>query len=167
MKTRVLMLLMCMVVSIFNTAQVLENQLMEVKVTPPGFTQIKNVNDLDTDFGDAAIGDFLSRYFEYPEGQFMMDGTSVIRLTVSPQGNLTNFKVMNSLSRQIDAEMIRVLKTSNGMWKPGQNNGEPTAMETEVAMVIKAGETEGHAIRTDFRKIALYNFKKGRKKILC
>ena len=60
---------------------------------------------------------------------------------------------MNSLSPQIDAEMIRVLKTSNGMWKPGQNNGEPMTMETEVALVIKAGETEGRAIRTDFRKI--------------
>jgi tetratricopeptide (TPR) repeat protein len=64
------------------------------------------------------------------------EGTEIVRFTVTPSGELTNFTVVNSVCPKMDDEFIRVLKTTNGMWKPVYNNGVPTEMQHEVAVMV-------------------------------
>jgi tetratricopeptide (TPR) repeat protein len=83
-----------------------------------------------------SINEFLSRNVQYPKKSIdaNIQGTEIIQFTVSPEGRLTKYKVLNSLGPEIDKEMFRVLKLTNGKWKPGTANGEAVAMVQEVSV---------------------------------
>ena len=63
-------------------------------------------------------------------------GTEVIAFVVTSTGELEDFRVVNSVSKQMDEEMIRVLKETSGSWQPGLFKGEPVKTEYEVAMAF-------------------------------
>lgn len=63
-------------------------------------------------------------------------GTEVIAFVVTSTGELEDFRVVNSISKQMDNEMIRVLKETRGSWQPGLFNGEPVKTEYEFAMAF-------------------------------
>ena len=110
----------------------------EVQVTPPKFTGVENSTayfDLDN---FSLIDKYVAENFVCPTGvaECRNEGTEVIEFTVNPDGRLSNFNVINSLCREVDEEMIRVLTGTYGMWMPGNNNGKPTAMEQEVSLMI-------------------------------
>ena len=108
----------------------------EIKVVPPKFTGISNAVPALRDGNLESIQDYLARNVAYPEKDVkeFNQGTEVVRFVVSPTGELSDFMVINSVSQKIDEEVIRVLETTKGMWIPGQNNGEPVAMEREVSV---------------------------------
>ncbi len=110
-------------------------QIGEIKVTPPEFTGInvaKTTNDL------SLISSYLMENVAYPDNDANhgSQGTEVVQFTVTAEGNVTDFKVINSVSWEIDQEIIRVLKTTNGMWKPGYNNNQQVDMTKEVSMMF-------------------------------
>ena len=119
--------------------KLIQREVEEVIVTPPKFTGILKAVPALTEGYLESIQDFLEKNVEYPlaDVENYNQGTEVIQFVVSPDGALSEFKVVNSLSRQIDEEVIRVLKTTNGMWIPGQNNGETVAMEKEVSVKFR------------------------------
>ena len=45
---------------------------------------------------------------------------------------IKDYEVVNSISTDVDNEVIRILETTNGRWKPGTVNGNPVEMKTEV-----------------------------------
>jgi TonB family protein len=107
-----------------------QNQsLKEIEVKAPMFR---------SEFYDD-INDFLLSGIEYPAEAFKAgyEGTEVIRFVVAPNGTVTDFKVINSVTDAIDKEVIRVLKITNGMWIPRYENGEPVAMSKEVSVVFQ------------------------------
>jgi tetratricopeptide (TPR) repeat protein len=110
----------------------------EVKVTPPKFTGVLNADKLYDAGKSSAIKNYLAKNFVCPNSaaECNKEGTEIIQFTVTPDGRLTKFKVVNSVCKEIDKEMIRVLKNTNGMWVPGQNNGKPATMEHEVSMLF-------------------------------
>lgn len=63
-----------------------------------------------------------------------VEGTEVIKFTVDEKGRLSNFKVVNSVSSQIDEELIKILKTTDGMWKPAMKDSRPITMDKEVSL---------------------------------
>lgn len=113
--------------------------ISEVKVTPPVFAGIQIVHDEPGSEADL-LGKYLAEYFQYPESAKRCgdQGTGVVQFVVQPDGKLTDFRVINSVCRELDKEFIRVLKTTEGMWKPGNNNGNPVQMEKEVSMMFVA-----------------------------
>jgi TonB family protein len=144
MKREVIFLL-CMMITIFAFGQEEKQGLQvnvdvdEVKVTPPTFTGIENSVTMRQGEKTASIEDYLMKNINYPEEavrQFAR-GTEVVQFIVTPAGQVTDFNVINSVSPQIDEEIIRVLKTTNGMWIPGHNNENHVAMEKEVSIVFK------------------------------
>ena len=137
----------------------------EVEVTPPKFTGIDKVLEVVQGTEATSIHQYLVNNFNYPNKNGVSDeGTEVVRFTVTQSGKLENFNVINSVSFKIDKEIIRVLKSTSGMWKPGYNNGEPVDMEKEIAFAIKIGVTEDQALMKDFQKIAECCFKSGNKR---
>jgi len=136
-------------------------QIGEIKVTPPEFTGIsvaKTTSDL------SLISSYLMENVLYPDNDANhgSQGTEVVQFTVTAEGNVTDFKVINSVSWEIDQEIIRVLKTTNGMWKPGYNNNQQVDMTKEVSMVFCLRELE-KPVQEIFTDWATTSYKKGSK----
>jgi len=156
-------LILFMFVAIFSTGQDFKKSKMlrDVDVKPPVFTGIVGTVEVLNEVGTASIYDYLRVNVEYPKEaeRRWREGTTVIHFTVLPNGELDDFNVVASISSDIDREVIRVLQSSDGMWKPGQNNGTPVAMEKEVAITFKM-EYSNHL------RLAQKLFKRGNKKLL-
>ena len=143
MKTKLLLLLLCLVISIpaFSQNEKDHTTLEEVQVSPPEFTGIEDATHFLN--GENANVSLLSRYMlnhvQYPDIDIesIREGKEIIRFTVQPDGSLTDFTVINSVSPSIDNEVINVMKSTEGMWKPGYNNETTVPMEKEFSIVFK------------------------------
>ena len=92
-----------------------------------------------------SINDFLINAVQYPSQSKNMglQGTEVVEFKVTTDGRIKEFAIVNSISTEIDHEVIRVLKITDGKWKPGLANGEPVEMKKEVSVTfIAASEKE-------------------------
>lgn len=168
MKTLTILLL-ALLVSALSFAQKEKGiNLDEIKVTPPQFTGFNNTVSMVNQNGELPLNNYLKQNLQYPEEALKTrcQGTEVIRFEVTVDGNLTNFQVVNSISPQIDKELITLLEGTNGMWAAGQNNGTPATMEKEVSVVYKWAACEGLAKCADFVKLAKVCLKKGNKQLL-
>ena len=89
------------------------------------------------------IDDYLSKYVRYPESSMKSKdmGTEVVEFVVTTEGELKDFRVINSVSEAIDKEMIRALVQTKGMWNPGLLNGIPVPMKKEVSLVFVPDES--------------------------
>ena len=136
MKTKVVFL-QCMILSIVVFGQI-EGQktLPETEVIPPKFPAVETTWNWKK---IQSIDDYLRANIEYPEKALNEGyyGTEVVQFVVTPAGELADFKVINSVCREIDEEVIGVLKSTNGSWKPASVNTEPVPMVKEVSVVFK------------------------------
>jgi len=114
----------------------------QITYTPPKFTGIKSIIPI-MQVKFPTIESYLRKKVSYPERsqELFQQGTEVVKFMVTPDGELANIEIINSVSREIDCEVIRTLLTTNGMWKPGNNNGVPAAMEKEVSIVFRLEES--------------------------
>lgn len=66
------------------------------------------------------------------------EGTVAIEFTVNKDGSLSDFIVANHVSYELDESVIDCIKQTEGMWKAGETNGIPTAMEKRVYVKFDA-----------------------------
>lgn len=140
MKTKIfILLIICLPIFVWGQKDETHRfNLPGVEVTPPEFTGIENVNQIDDDDKTEDLKVFLNANFEYPEEVIRCyeEGTAILQFIVTVEGELTDFNMLNSFCPLIDNELIRVLKTTDGMWKPGFNNKKPVEMEKEVSIMF-------------------------------
>ena len=167
MKTKIFFIVL-LSVPFFAMGQIKSTELPGVKVSPPVFTGVSNVIDVINHPQQQSINDYFTENFKFPEYKATdnVEGTGVIRFTVKPTGELAEFEVVNSISPDIDAEFLSVLKTTEGMWKPGDNNGEFVEMEKEVSMMVVSDKTEKPNPEKYFAEIAEKRWKRGNKLFL-
>ncbi len=105
-------------------------------ITPPGFPSKEILVQGDD---PTSIHEFLAKNIIYPirDVKGVPVGTEVVQFEITAEGNISSFKVINSISPEIDAALIRILKTTGGYWTPGVINGIPTSMTREVSLVFK------------------------------
>ena len=86
----------------------------------------------------SSLNDYLTDNIEYPEKMrnAKIQGTVVIECTVTVDGKLSEFKLINSVSPEFDSEVIQALKTTDGKWIPGKTNGNQANMKTEVSVAF-------------------------------
>lgn len=85
---------------------------------------------------NAGIKEFIEkniRDFLYT-GNWGIGGTVIIRYNVLPTQMLSDFQVIHGVSSRFNKAVIDVLKSSNGMWKPGTINGQTVPMEREITV---------------------------------
>ncbi len=125
MKTLTL-LTAALLLSIVSIAQ--NQEINEINVKAPNYQ-----NEIY-----ASINDLLNENVEYPEESKSagLQGTEIIKFTVTTDGILKDYEVVNSVSREIDEEVIRVLEATNGKWNPGTVNGNPVEMKTEILLAF-------------------------------
>lgn len=159
MKTKILLLvLLCFPIFIWGqdktTAQVNSD---EVTVTPPKFKGIVKNNNLDV------LSHYLNNEIVYPEKavECCEQGTAIVKFMVTVKGELNDFRIINSVCPMLDEELIRAVKTTDGMWEPGYNNEKPVAMEKEVSMMFVADPIHNHSSKKYFEKLATRYAKKG------
>lgn len=142
----------------------------EVAVSPPVFMGI-DINYLADDMNpDRLMRRYLERNVEFPAEAVRChkQGTEVIQFDVTASGEITNMKIINSICPEIDNEVMRVLASTSGMWKPGQNNNTPVRMTKEFSMPFVLqdfpyGRYEN--VNQLFTAIARNHFKVGSKKL--
>lgn len=88
----------------------------------------------------------------------------MIEFEVTSGGKLTGFKVINSVSPEIDEHVIALLKNTSGMWVPGKINGFPVSMKKEISVAFKWNEFAAFAAK-DFTELARHYFEKGSKEL--
>ncbi len=165
MKTTAILVLF-MFIAFLSTAQDLTEtkMLRDVDVTPPSFMGVKTtVLDLAK---STSIYDYLGEKIEYPKmsENMMKEGCVIIQFTVLENGDLDNFEVINSVTSDIDNEVIKVLKSTDGMWRPGKNNGTPVAMEKEVAVTFQMENSDHLKLAQKFYRRANKKFEKNKYK---
>lgn len=166
---RAIVFVLCMIISVITFGQEkkqFSEEFKGVSVSPPKFIGNEVLTTKLNTSQSGSINDYLMKIIQYPEASvyWQEEGTVVIRFVVTPKGELNGFNVINSVSPEIDKEVIRVLKTTNRQWKPGLINGQPEAMANEVSVVFEYchGTEEINPV-TKFVHLAKIYFRKGNK----
>jgi TonB family protein len=148
-------------------AQEEKKALEEIKVTPPRFTGIDKTAQIYQQDAFISFEEYLRENMKYPEEVLRngAEGTEVVRFKVSANGKLTDFQVINSVSPEIDEAIYDMLKTTCGMWKPGENNGIPVSMEKKISIAFKWKEFESLNKTKNFDALALHYLEKGHKQL--
>jgi TonB family protein len=160
MKTQVILML-CMIFSVITMGQGTKEG---ATITPPKFTGIKGTFPDRNEHKVQSIEDYMLTNVTYPEeaaNRYAM-GTEVVAFSVTPEGKVSNIRVINSVHPSIDEEVISVLKTTNGMWKPGAFNDEAIAMDKEISVVFRFNERSA----SDNLNLAKYYYTRACKNLL-
>lgn len=137
MKAKMIVALLFLISSVIAVGQNRTNNLPESIITAPEF-KVNFQND-----GNGYLKNYLLGHLEYPENslQWNQEGTEVVLFTITSEGNVTDLTIINSLSPDIDREVIRVLMSTSGMWRPAFENGKPVSKTKEVSIAFAAGES--------------------------
>lgn len=160
MKTKVIFaIIMLMAVFAFGQKQNVD----EVEVTTPQFVGIENAALIQNENPNTLIKNYLKENIIYPEeaAYCNLEGTEVVEFTVTTEGDLKDFNIINSVCPKIDEEVILVLSQTNGMWVPGIKNGEPAEMSLEIPFTFCTSKADSKSINKIFLEKAIANFTKG------
>ncbi len=87
--------------------------------------------------------EFLFDNMIYPETALKagIQGVSTIGFVVNESGMLSNIKVLKSSgNNDLDNEAMRVIRKTNGKWKPGRNNGNAVKTQMSVPITFQLDE---------------------------
>jgi TonB family protein len=137
-----------------------QQHISEIKVTPPQFAGIENALKVQGNSQNALIDDYLTINVNFPDRakSWGFEGTEVVQFTVTADGNVTDFKIINSVCSEIDNEVIWALTQTNGMWLPGYNNGEPVDMTKEVSLAFCLDKEASKSVQQIFSEKATHYF---------
>ena len=86
--------------------------------------------------GNDALMSFISKNIVYPRNavENEIQGTIYLTYVVGFDGSLSNIKLLKSVSggTELNAEAIRILKLTEGKWKPGKQNGKPVNVQMSL-----------------------------------
>ncbi|MCR5519315.1 MAG: energy transducer TonB [Bacteroidales bacterium] len=86
----------------------------------------------------SAFSKWVASQIVYPEAAQAAgkEGRVVLKFVVAKDGSVQNVKVMKGVDPELDAEAVRVVASSPA-WTPGQQNGEPVAVNYTFPVVYK------------------------------
>lgn len=153
----------CMLIAVFAFAQ--NQKVEEVEVTAPQFTGIKNVAIIQEEFPNSLIKKYLKDNIVYPAEALNcnIEGTEVVEFTVTAEGNVRDFKIINSVCPMIDNEVLLVLSQTDGMWLPGTRMGQRTDMTMELPFTFCTSGNSEESVQEIFQEKATACFTKGSK----
>lgn len=134
MKTKALTIL-GLFISLIILSQENESILLdEVNVNPPVFQAEKIESDYLTATNN--LNQFISENIQYPKSAIKnhQQGIVVVDFLINENGSISNIKVINSISPELDQEVVRLIGLTNNLWRPGNNNGTFIAMDKEIAV---------------------------------
>ncbi|MBJ6118120.1 TonB family protein [Pontibacter sp. BT310] len=109
------------------------------EVLPPVERPYEYVEQMpDFPGGQPAMEKYLAANLKYPKDALdkKVAGVVVIKFVVGKAGELTDFKILKSLSESTDAEAIRVFE-SMPAWNPGKQNGRVVRVNYALPVFFK------------------------------
>lgn len=87
--------------------------------------------------GIQSLGRFLGKTLRYPMSDRKMgiEGQVFVSYIIEKDGTISDAKIVKGISRTADAEALRVILESNGMWVPGRQRGH--AVRSRFVMPIR------------------------------
>jgi TonB family protein len=100
------------------------------------FTQTDSVNVIGASpiSGEESYNLYLKENQRYPPSD--QEGTVVIRITVGPDGNISNMEVTRSIGPMFDSEAMRLIR-EGPIWLPALENGEPVTDHVLIEVEFK------------------------------
>ena len=88
--------------------------------------------------GSAAMMQFIAKNLRYPKAaqEAGVQGRVMLQFTVGQDGTLSDIKVLRSVSAEIDAEAVRVVR-SMPRWTPAKANGKPISARYMVPVAFR------------------------------
>ena len=105
---------------------VVKKKVEPIPTTPVELTRTFEAVEQPASFpgGQGQLMAWLSNHLRYPE-EAQKNGTQgkvIVKFVVEKDGSITNAQVVRSVSADLDAEALRVMKQMP-KWNPGKNNG--------------------------------------------
>lgn len=74
---------------------------------------------------------WIQRTMVYPQSavQNRISGRMQVYFEISVTGEVTNVRILQGLSSELDREVTRVILSSNGLWTPGKQRGRPVRVQ--------------------------------------
>ena len=141
-----------------------QNQNVEdVEITAPQFANIKNAAALQSEYPNTLIKTFLKNYIVYPKNAAYcnIEGTEVVRFTVTTEGKVKDFKIVNSVCPEMDKAVVSALELTDGLWFPGTKNGKPADIEIEIPFTFCSTNFGSKSVSNYFNERATTLFSKG------
>lgn len=79
--------------------------------------------------GEPALDKFIKDNLKYPPESLEknISGTVIVEFTVGIDGSINDIRILYSLDKYTDQEVIRLVKLMKGMWKPAERDGKPVS----------------------------------------
>lgn len=87
--------------------------------------------------GDEGVKAYLQKNFKQPKNREKVDGRIVIAVIVNAKGNVEDTQVIRSLTRDLDAEAIRVCKKMK--FKPATSENRKVRGRVDITFPIRNG----------------------------
>ncbi len=135
MKTTLTTALLLLLMIIGIKAQI---NIKETIVSPPQLKSQKQRVEKDE-----SLCNHLKNNIIYPESAAaaLHEGIVKVAFNVQRNGQLNNFRVIQSVCYECDQQVIEALKLTSKCWSPGKINHEPVDMETTVAVLFDLTDT--------------------------
>ena len=108
--------------------------------------------------GTAELMKFLAKEIKYPveAEQKGKQGRVIVQFVVGKDGNLRDFKVVRSVSPELDAEAIRVCK-SMPTWKPGKQRGKAVSVKftLPISFRLQGKDSDDKSVASDMQVVSV------------
>ncbi|MBP5518508.1 MAG: M56 family metallopeptidase [Bacteroidales bacterium] len=93
-------------------------------------------------FNDGDDSQFISwihKNIEYPESAIAAEaqGRMLVQFSIMPDGSMDEFEVVRGINPDLDAEVLRVMKSCDLKWTPGMQNGKPIKVSYTLPIVFR------------------------------
>ena len=88
--------------------------------------------------GERSLMAYLSRNIQYPKSarDIELQGRAIISFVIGKDGSVENVEALRGLSRDIEAECIRVV-SQMPKWEPGSQNGKPVRVKYTLPISLR------------------------------
>ena len=107
--------------------------------------------------GMPALMEYLRENLRYPESAYKAgkQGRITVQFIVDKDGSIKAPKVLSSISEDLDAEAIRLVKSFPN-WKPGMQKGQPVAVRYTVPVMFRLNDNDEMLFRISGHEQPLY-----------
>ena len=94
------------------------------------------------DGDDSQFARWIYKNVKYPESAISAgaQGRMLVQFSIMPDGSMDEFEVVRGINPDLDAEVLRVMKSCDLKWTPGMQNGKPVKVTYNFPSVFRLQE---------------------------
>jgi TonB family protein len=107
------------------------------------YTVVEDMPLFDGKNPGESFREYVYQNLRYPLREWDYSGRVFVTFTIEKDGSVTQAKVLRGLEPLLDAEALRVIRSSSGRWMPGRQRGTPVRVSYifPVRFYLQADDT--------------------------